>query len=593
MTDYLRENMTPMVRVLLIFLLLFLSTGNASALHDVVIRGGTLYDGLGGGPLIGDIAIDDDLITGIGDLSSERGQVEIDARGLAVAPGFINMLSLASQTLSMDPRALSDVKQGVTLEIFGEGSSMGPLNPSQHGRLSGNRKKWLTLGEALEYLERRGSGVNIASFVGATTLRIHEIGYDAREATPSELARMQTLAREAMQQGALGLSSALIYTPGIYATTDELTALASAVGEYGGIYISHMRSESSGLLESVDELLQIAREADVPAEIYHLKAAGERNWEKLDVLIRKVEAARADGLQITANMYTYTAASTGLDAAMPPWVRAGGYSRWRTRLKRSGVRDRVRREMQSPVTAWENLYLEAGGAENVLLAGFNNSKLKPLTGMTLADVAKQRGTSPEDTAMDLVIEDGSRVRCIYPLMSEENLQRKIRLPWMSFCSDAGSPAPEGGFLTSNLHPRAYGSFARLLGNYVREEKIIPLQEAIRKLTSLPAKNLKLHHRGELKAGYYADIVIFDPDNIQDHATYEEPHQLATGVVHVFINGTHVLRDGEHTGELPGRVVRGPGWVGWHEKGEPSSGLHQQQAMKNGKSSSLEMTGRAD
>jgi len=584
MTDYLNERMTPAMNILLTLVLLFLGAGNAFAMHDVLIRGGTLYDGSGGKPFIGDIAIDNDLIAAIGDLSDERGRAEVDAQGLAVAPGFINMLSLASKTLAADPRALSDVKQGVTLEIFGEGSSMGPLNPSQHSNRSGSREKqlaWTTLGEALEYLERRGSGVNIASFVGATTLRIHEIGYEAREATPSELARMQALAREAMQQGALGLSSALIYTPGIYATTDELIALASAVGEYDGIYISHLRSESSGLLESLDELLKIAREAEVPAEVYHLKAAGERNWEKLDVFIRRVEAARADGLQITANMYTYTAASTGLDAAMPPWVRAGGYSRWRTRLQRPGVRDRVRREMQSPATNWENLYLEAGGAENVLLVGFNNSKLKPLTGMTLAEVARKRGTSEEDTAMDLVIEDGSRVRCIYPLMSEENLQRKIRLPWMSFCSDAGSPAPEGASLASNIHPRAYGSFARLLGHYVREEKLIPLQEAIRKLTSLPARNLKLHQRGALKTGYYADIVIFDPDNIQDHATYEEPHRLATGVEHVFINGIQVLRDGEHTGELPGRIVRGPGWVGWHAEGKHAGAQPNESAVNVG------------
>lgn len=558
------------MRYILILALWCLSIAHASTLHDIMIRGGNIYDGSGGEPLVGDIAIDGDLITGIGNLSNERGRTEIDARGLAVAPGFINMLSLASQTISKDPRALSDVKQGVTLEIFGEGSSMGPLNLSQRGQLTGTKEKqipWTTLGEALEYLERRGCGVNIASFVGATTLRVHEIGHEAREATPSELARMQALAREAMQQGALGLSTALIYTPGMYATTDELIALAMVVGEYGGIYITHMRSEGNGLLESLDELLRIAREANVPAEIYHLKAAGEQNWEKLDVLIRSVDAARADGLQITANMYTYTAASTGLDAAMPPWVRAGGYARWRTRLKRSEIRDRVRREMQSPITAWENLYVAAGGAENVLLVGFNSQKLKPLAGRTLAEIATQRGTSPEDTAMDLVIEDGSRVRCIYPLMSEENLRRKIRLPWMSFCSDAGSPAPEGAFLASNIHPRAYGSFARLLGYYVREEKLIPLQEAIHKLTSLPAQNLKLRRRGALKTGYYADVVIFDPDHIQDHATYEEPHQLAIGIVHVFINGIQVLRDGEHTGELPGRVVRGPGWVGWHEKGK--------------------------
>ena len=554
------------MRNILTLAFLFMNIGHAATLHDIIIRGGMLYDGSGAEPFLGDIAIDGDLITGIGDFSKEQGRTEIDAHGLSVAPGFINMLSIASRTIPQDPRALSDVKQGITLEIFGEGISMGPVNPTQ----SGNKKApWSTLGEALEHLERRGVGVNIASFVGAATLRIHEIGYNAREPTPIELERMQLLARDAMQQGALGLSSALIYTPGAYATTEELTALAKAVGEHGGIYISHLRSEGSGLLEAFDELLHIAREANVPAEIYHLKAAGEQNWEKLDELIRRVDDARADGLQITANMYTYTAASTGLDAAMPPWVQAGGYGRWSTRLMRPEIRERVRHEMKSPSTAWENLYMAAGGAENVTLVGFKSSKLKPLTGMTLAEVATQRGASPEITAMYLVIEDGSRVQSIYPVMSEENLRRKIRLPWMSFCSDEGAPAPEDQFLASKIHPRAYGSFARLLGHYVHKEKLIPLQEAIHKLTLLPAQNLKLHRRGELKTGNYADVVIFDQDHIQDHATYVEPHQLATGVLDVFINGIQVLRNGEHTGELPGRVVRGPGWVGWHKKQKPS------------------------
>lgn len=561
------ERFIAPMRYLLTLISLFMHGVHAATLHDVIIRGGMIYDGLGKEPFVADMAIDGDSITGPGDFSSHEGRIEIDAAGLAVAPGFINMLSWATESLVKDPRALSDVKQGVTLEIFGEGTSMGPVNHLKTGHRKGKSKgqiPWTTLGEALEHLERRGSGVNIASFVGATTLRIHEIGYEAREPAPDELARMQVLAGEAMQQGALGLASALIYSPGIYASTDELTALASAVGEYGGIYISHLRSEAGGLLEALDELLHIAREANVPAEIYHLKAAGEQNWEKLDELIRRVEAARAEGLHITANMYPYTAALTGLDAAMPPWVQAGGYSRWRARLQRPAVRDRVKREMRSPATGWENLYSAAGGAENVLLVGFKNPRLKALTGKTLAEVAKQRGTSPEDAAMDLVIQDGSRVRCIYHLMAEENLRRKIRLPWMSFCSDSGAPAPKGAFLTSNTHPRAYGSFARLLGHYVRDEKLISLQEAVRKLTSLPAQNLKLRRRGVLKTGYYADVVIFDPEEIRDHATYEQPHQLATGIVHVFVNGTQVLYDGEHTGALPGRVVRGPGWVGWQE-----------------------------
>lgn len=558
------------MRCIILVTLFSLGAAQASPVHDVVIRGGTLYDGLGGDPFVGDLAIDGDLISGVGDLSGEHGRIEINAHGLAVAPGFINMLSLASQSLPADPRALSDVTQGVTLEILGEGSSLGPVNPAGAEK----QQPWITLGEALEYLEHKGLGVNIASFVGAATLRIHEIGADPREATVDELARMQILAREAMQQGALGLSSALIYTPGLYATTGELTALVSAIGEYGGIYISHLRSEGNDLLEALDEFLQIAREAGVPAEIYHLKAAGEQNWGKLDELIRRVDEARADGMQITANMYPYTAASTGLDAAMPPWVRAGNYERWRTRLQRKGIRERVRREMQSADTGWENFYLAAGGADNIHLVAFRNPKLKPLAGMTLGEVARKRGTLPEDTAMDLVIEDGSRVRCIYPVMSEENVRRKIRLAWMSFCSDAKALAPEGSTLALSLHPRAYGSFARVLGHYVREEGLISLQEAIRKLTSLPAQNLNLHRRGALKTGYFADVVVLDFGRITDHATYEEPHQLATGVVHVFVNGSQVLRDGEHTGALPGRVVRGPGWVGWRTQEEPNvAGSH--------------------
>lgn len=557
------------MRYLLTAALFFVASVHGVTFHDVIIRGGTVYNGLGERPFVADIIIDGDRISGVGEFAAHRGSIEIDASGLAIAPGFINMLSWASDSLFRDPRALSDVRQGVTLEIFGEGTSLGPVNrPSKaQGKAGKGRLPWTTLGEALEHLEHRGCGVNIASFVGATTLRIHEVGYEARAPEPAELARMQDLAREAMQQGALGLASALIYSPGIYASTEELTALAKAVGEYDGMYISHLRSEAGGLLEALDEFLDIARGAGVAAEIYHLKAAGKQNWAKLDELIRRVEAARAEGLRITANMYPYTAALTGLDAAMPPWVQAGGQSRWRARLKRPAVRDRVRREMLSATTAWENLYFAAGGAENVRLAGFNKPRLKPLTGKTLAEVAEERGTSPEDTAMDLVIEDGSRVRCIYPLMSEENVRRKIQLPWMSFCSDAAAPAPQGAFLASNTHPRAYGSFARLLGHYVRYEKVITLQEAIRRLTWLPAQNLKLNHRGLLEMGHYADVVIFDPEKIGDHATYEQPHQLASGVLHVFVNGIQVLRDGEHTGALPGRVVRGPGWTGWQQPGE--------------------------
>jgi N-acyl-D-amino-acid deacylase len=420
---------------------------------------------------------------------------------------------------------------------------------------------WTTLGEYLDYLAGRGVSPNIASFVGATTLRIHVLGYEDRAPTSVELQRMQALVRQAMEEGALGVGSSLIYAPAFYAGTDELAALAAAAGEYDGMYISHMRSEGNRLLEALEELITIAREADVPAEIYHLKAAGRSNWDKLDAVTRRVEAARAQGLRITADMYTYTAGATGLDAAMPPWVQEGGHDAWVERLKDPAIRARVAREMTTPTDEWENLYLAAGSAENVLLVGFRNEALKPLTGKTLAEVAAERGTSPEEAAMDLVIEDDSEVGTVYFLMSEENVRRKVALPWMSFDSDAGALAPEGVFLESNPHPRAYGSFARVLGKYVRDEGVITLEEAVRRLTSLPASTLGLRRRGALRTGYMADVVVFDPQEIRDHATFEDPHQYATGVVHVFVNGVHTLADGEHTGATAGRVVRGPGWKG--------------------------------
>jgi N-acyl-D-amino-acid deacylase len=412
-------------------------------------------------------------------------------------------------------------------------------------------------------LARRGVSCNVASFFGATTARIHEIGYANRPPTPRELARMKRLARQAMEEGAMGVASALIYTPAFYAKTDELIALAKVAAEYDGMYISHLRSEGNDFSGALDEFLRIAREANVRAEIYHLKAAGSANWSKLDGVIARIEAARQSGLKITADMYTYTAGSTGLDAVMPPWVQEGGYEAWAGRLKDPAIRERLRHEMTTPGGPWENFYLAAGSPENILLVGFRNDKLKPLTGKTLAEVARMRGTSPVDTAMDLVIEDGSRVGTIYFLMSEENVRKEIALPWVSFCSDAGSIAPEGAFLKSNPHPRTYGTFARLLGKYVRDEKIISLPEAVRRLTSLPAGNLKLDRRGWLKKGYYADVVVFDPAKIQDHATYEKPHQYATGVVDVLVNGVPVIKDGEHTGAKPGQVVRGPGWKRKH------------------------------
>jgi N-acyl-D-amino-acid deacylase len=534
---------------------------------DVLIRNGTVYDGGGGTPFVADVGIRDDVIAVVGQLGSARGDTEIDATGLAVSPGFINMLSWATESLLEDGRSLSDIRQGVTLEVFGEGVSMGPLTEAMKEEMVRRQRDikfdiaWTTLGQYLNHLVSRGVSPNVASFVGATTVRIHVIGYEDRPPTARELERMQELVRAAMAEGALGVGSSLIYAPAFYAGTDELIALAQAAGESGGMYISHIRSEGNRVLEAVDELITIAREAGVPAEIYHLKAAGRDNWGRLEEIIARVEAARAEGLQITADMYTYTAGATGLDAAMPPWVQEGGHDAWIERLKEPETRSRVKAEMVRPTDEWENLLLAAGSAENVLLVEFKNEALKPLTGRTLAEVAGERGTSPEETAIDLVIEDDSRVGTIYFLMSEDNVRRQIALPWMSFDSDEASLAPEGVFLKSNPHPRAYGNFARLLGRYVREEKIISLQEGIRRLTSLPAETLKLDGRGRLAPEYYADVVVFDPGKVIDRATYEEPHQLAEGVIHVFVNGVQVLADGEHTGALPGRVLRGPGWRG--------------------------------
>lgn len=536
--------------------------------YDVIIRHGTVYDGSGAPGVVADVAINADTIAVIGNLEQAKARKEIDASGLAVSPGFINMLSWATETLIEDGRSQSDIRQGVTLEVFGEGWSMGPLNEAmkkESKERQGDIKydiTWTTLGEYLEHLVERGVSCNVASFVGATTVRIYVLGYEDRPPTEEELQKMKQLVRQAMEEGALGVGSSLIYAPAFYAKTDELIALAKVAAEYDGMYISHIRSEGNRLLEAVDELLTIARDANIRAEIYHLKAAGESNWHKLDQVIARVEAARAEGLPITADIYTYTAGATGLDAAMPPWVQEGGHKAWVERLKDPAIRARVIKEMTTPTDEWENLYLAAGSPENILLVGFKNEALKPLTGKTLAEVAAMRGKSPEETIMDLVIEDDSRVETVYFLMSEENLRKKIALPWVSFGSDAESLAPEGVFLKFNPHPRAYGNFARLLGKYVREGKIIPLEEAIRRLTSFPAHNLKIKKRGLLKQGYFADMVVFDPDKIIDHATYENPHQFATGVVHVFVNGIQVLKDGKHTGAKPGRVVRGPGWKGW-------------------------------
>jgi N-acyl-D-amino-acid deacylase len=542
-------------------------------MYDLILRGGTIYDGSGGKPFAGDVAVNGDRIAAVGALGNAKGKTEIDAKGLAVSPGFVNMLSWATESLLVDGRAQSDIRQGVTLEVMGEGGSMGPLNDAMKKETveqQGDIKydvTWTTLGEYLDQLAARGIAPNVASFVGATTVRIHEVGYANRPPTAEELARMRKLVDQAMEEGALGVGSSLIYAPAFYAGTDELVALCEEAAKYGGMYISHMRSEGNRFLEALDELIEISRRAKLPAEVYHLKAGGQQNWGKLGAAIKKIEDARASGLKITADMYTYTAGATGLDASMPPWVQEGGLDAWIARMKDPATRAKVKKEMETPTDAWENFFV-AAGPEKILLVAFKNDKLKPLTGKTLAEVAKMRGTSPAETAMDLVIEDDSRVGTVYFLMSEDNVRRQISLPWLSFGSDAEAPATEGVFLKSNPHPRAYGNFARVLAKYVRDEKVIPLEEAIRKLTSLPSGNLKIRDRGLLKEGYFADLAIFDAAKIQDHATFDKPHQYATGMRHVFVNGVQVLKDGEPTGAAAGRVVRGPGWVGWKsEKGK--------------------------
>lgn len=534
------------------------------AMFDVVIRGGTVYDGTGAPGQRLDVGIRADRIAAVGDLTGSNAATVIDATGLAVAPGFINMLSWATESLLVDGRSQGDIRQGVTTEIFGEGSSMGPVNEDMKKRAyeqMGDIKyeiTWTTLGEYLKELERRGVSPNVASFIGATTIREHVIGLEDKKPTPEQLEQMRAQVRKEMEAGALGIGSSLIYAPAFYATTEELIELCKVAAAYRGKYISHMRSEGNRLLEAVDELLRISREAKIPAEIYHLKAAGQANWPKMDAVIAKVEAARKSGLQITADMYTYPAGATGLDAAMPPWVLDGGYEAAYKRLRDPETRKKIGEAIRTGGSDWENLYVAAGSPERVILVEFKNEKLKPLTGKTLAEVAKLRGEDPVDTIMNLVLEDQSRVGTVYFMMSEENLTKQMRLPWVSFGSDAASMSPEPPFTKSSAHPRAYGNFARLLGRYVRDEKVIPLEEAIRRLTGLPAANLELDRRGFIREGMFADLAIFDPKTITDRATFEKPHQFAEGMRHVFVNGAHVLKDGEHTGAKPGRALWGPG-----------------------------------
>jgi N-acyl-D-amino-acid deacylase len=554
-------------RALLLLSIGFAARGWAAAPEfDLVIQGGRIFDGTGGPSYLGDVGIRGERIVYVGPPRPMTAKRTIDAHGQAVSPGFINMLSQAQESMIADGREESDLFQGVTLEVMGEGDSMGPLTDQMAARNESRESdikypiNWRTLGQYLQARERAGTSLNIASFVGATTVRDFVLGEGDVQPSPQQLQRMRALVRQAMEEGALGVSSALIYTPATFAKTDELAALATEAGMCGGIYITHMRSEGDRLLEAVDETISIARLSGVPAEIYHLKAGGKSNWPKLDEVIAKVNAARKSGVRITADMYTYTAGGTGLDAAMPPWVREGGLEAWTQRMKSPEVRARVAKEMDDPHAGYENLYLKAG-PDGMILAAFKSEKLKPLTGKSLTEVANMRHESPEDTAMDLVIEDGSRVGVIYFVMSEDNVRKETMLPWMSFASDEAAPSPEGIFLESNAHPRAYGNFAKLLATYVRTDKAVTLQDAIHRLTALPAANLSLKDRGLLKEGYFGDIVVFDPNKIQDHSTYVKPHQLASGVNDVIVNGQLALSDGIATGGHSGQFVRGRAWAG--------------------------------
>ncbi len=531
---------------------------------DVIIKNGTVYDGSGGEGQHVDLAIKGDRIASLGDFKNAKAKTVVDATGLAVAPGFINMLSWSTESLIQDGRSQSEIREGVTTEIMGEGESMGPVNDRVRKHMIDTQAdikydiKWNTLAEYLQYLEKRGISCNVASFIGATTIRENVIGFEDRQPTPQELDQMRELVRKEMEAGALGIGTSLIYPPAFYAKTEELIELCKVAAKYQGKYISHMRSEGNQLLEAYGELERIAREANIPAEVYHIKAAGQKNWDKIDMLLSRIEEARKNGLTIRANMYTYTAAGTGLDACFPPWSEDGGYEALFKRLRDPATREKIKAEVKIDSDKWENLYLAAGSPDKILLVGFKSDKLKPLTGKTLADVAKMRGKDPIDTAMDLVAEDESRIGTVYFVMSEENVKKELAKPWISFGSDEASQAPEPPFTKSNCHPRAYGNFARVLGKYCRDEKVISLGEAVRRLSAQPASNLGLDHRGMLKEGMFADVVVFDPATITDHATFDKPHQYATGVKHVFVNGAQVLKDGEHTNAKPGRALWGPG-----------------------------------
>ena len=537
---------------------------SAQASFDIIIRGGTVYDGTGAPGRRADVGIQGDRIGAIGDLTSVQATSVVDATGLAVAPGFINMLSWSTESLLVDGRSQGEIREGVTTQIFGEGSSMGPLTAEMKRRAieqMGDLKysiTWTSLSEYLNQLEERGVSQNVASYIGATTIREHVIGLEDKQATPAQLEEMRALVRGEMEAGAMGIGSSLIYAPAFYASTEELIELCKVAAQYHGKYISHIRSEGNRLLESIDELIRISREANIPAEVYHLKAAGQANWAKMDRVIARIEAARKEGLKITADMYTYPAGSTGLDASMPPWVLDGGYDAAYKRLADPAMRKKIAAAIRAPSNDWENLYLAAGSPDRVLLVEFKSDTLKPLTGKTLAEAARLRGEDPVDTIMNLVLEDRSRVGTVYFMISEDNIRKEIVLPWVSFGSDASSMAPELPFTKSSTHPRAYGNFARVLGKYVRDDRVLTMADAIRKLSGLPATNLELDRRGFLKEGMFADVVVFDPATIADRATFDNPHQYATGMRQVFVNGSQVIKNGEHTGAKPGRALWGPG-----------------------------------
>ncbi|MBS1933031.1 MAG: amidohydrolase family protein [Bacteroidetes bacterium] len=546
-----------------IFIILIFSSCKTHQQFDTIIRNGIIYDGTGKKPFKGDIGIGADTIAFIGDLSDAKATKEVDAKGMAVSPGFIDMQSQSMETLIQDGRSLGAIKQGVTLEVFGEGESMGPLTDTLKKLAEKNQGdirykiEWTSLKDYLEYLQKKGVSTNVASFLGAATIRENLLLFANRAPDSAELGKMKLLVKQGMEDGALGIGSALIYAPGAYAKTPELIELCKVASSYGGAYISHIRSEGNQLLQGADELIKISKEANIPAIFYHLKAAGKFNWYKMDTLIKKIDSARKAGLDITACMYTYTAGATGFDASMPTYVQEGGLDKWVERLKDPATRKKIMKEMDAPANDWENLYLGAG-PDNIICTGFKQDSLKYLTGKRLSEIAKMRGKTPEETILDLVIQDHSRVEVIYFLMSEDNVKKQLQLPYMSLGSDAASMAPEGVFLKSSTHPRAYGNFAKMLGQYVRDEKLMTLEEAIRKMSGLAAQQLHIKKRGTLEVGNFADVIIFDPQKINASSTYEKPHQLAVGMIDVFINGVQVLKDGEHTGAKPGRAVYGPG-----------------------------------